>query len=215
MKSFAKRMVQLTTMTPVLDITTKAEQTKLIVVLDIDETLIHSHPKLPTNSRSFTIKINEWETCVSPRPHVDWFLREASSKFELMTFTAGTESYASQILDKLDPNKVYIKSRYYRHHCVRINDETFLKDLSRINSSLNRIVLVDNNIISFATHPDNGIPIKSFFGRDSEDVELKTLMHILDELSNEPDVRPLLKMKYDIRKKLFGEEKVVGGESKL
>lgn len=178
---------------------------KLVVVLDIDETLIHSNPKLPPSEDSFVIEVDGWETRVQRRPHVKWFLQQAATKFELMTFTAGTEGYASKILDDLDPNGELIKHRFYRHHCLYIDDQTYLKELQLLDRPLERMVLVDNNMLSFVTNPNNGIPIKSYYGREPEDTALIALMTILEALMDEPDVRPLLQNAYRLRDKLSFE----------
>ncbi|KAH9258429.1 hypothetical protein BASA81_003478 [Batrachochytrium salamandrivorans] len=182
---------------------------KLVVVLDIDETLIHSHPGLQHCDDSFMINVDGWKTRVKRRPHVRWFLETAASKYELMTFTAGTEGYASKILDDLDPTGELIKHRFYRHHCLKIDDETYLKELQLLNRPLDRIVLVDNNLLSFVTNPSNGIPIESFYGREPHDVALIALMTVLDALCDEPDVRPLLQRAYRLGEQLQHEQKAL------
>lgn len=38
------------------------------------------------------------------RPHLKYFLEEASKQFEIIVFTASNKVYAAPLLDKLDPD---------------------------------------------------------------------------------------------------------------
>lgn len=86
------------------------------LVLDLDETLIHSTTKA---SRDYDTKIDvalDRSSCtfyVYKRPHVDYFLRQASRWYELVIFTASTAEYAAPVIDWLDPQRL-ISRRYYR-----------------------------------------------------------------------------------------------------
>jgi hypothetical protein len=98
-----------------------ADEQKLVVVLDMDLTMIEArqgeHPLLPD---SFRIKLPEFNNVtytVHKRPGLDAFLAEACTKYELVAFTAGTQPYATQILDHLDPKSVIFRHRLYRQHC--------------------------------------------------------------------------------------------------
>ena len=61
------------------------------LVLDMDETLIHSNPYRPSR---FAI-----------RPNCRAFLAAMSPLFEVVVFTAGTKDYADDVLNKLDSKK--------------------------------------------------------------------------------------------------------------
>lgn len=43
-----------------------------------------------------------------------------STKFEVITFTASQECYAEALLKLIDPDKKFIKHRYYRDSCVPV-----------------------------------------------------------------------------------------------
>lgn len=43
-----------------------------------------------------------------------------STKFEVITFTASQECYAEALLKIIDPEKKFIKHRYYRDSCVPV-----------------------------------------------------------------------------------------------
>jgi CTD small phosphatase-like protein 2 len=181
----------------------KEDVGKLTVILDIDETLIHSDMNnrvkhSMTKAEYFNIDIDSTQVKVYRRPHLEWFLQEASSKFELVTFTAGMEFYAKMILSELDPDQSMIRHRFYRDHCTPIQGGTYTKDLEHLNRPLNRVVLVDNNPVCFLTHPDNGVPIQSFYG-EKNDTSLKAVMTYLDKLSEVEDVRPVLQQSFGLR----------------
>lgn len=96
-----------------------------ILVLDLDETLIHSHhdgvlrPTVrPGTPPDFILKVvidkHPVRFFVHKRPHVDFFLEVVSQWYELVVFTASMEIYGSAVADKLDNNRNILKRRYYR-----------------------------------------------------------------------------------------------------
>ncbi len=90
------------------------------LVLDLDETLVHSSFK-PIPNADFVISI-ELESVihrvyVRKRPGVDHFMREVGEKFEVVIFTASLAKYADPLLDILDRGRV-VKARLFREACV-------------------------------------------------------------------------------------------------
>lgn len=108
------------------------------------------------------------------RPYALSFLRRMSKTYEIITFTASKQVYADAILDYLDPDCSMISHRLYRQHCLKIDKNTYCKDLSRINRDLSKMILVDNSAFSFLCQLDNAIPILPFTG-DEDDTELLKL----------------------------------------
>jgi TFIIF-interacting CTD phosphatase-like protein len=47
-------------------------------------------------------------------------LEKMSTMFEVITFTASQECYAEALLKIIDPEKKYIRHRYYRDSCVPV-----------------------------------------------------------------------------------------------
>ncbi|KAE8715018.1 putative Haloacid dehalogenase-like hydrolase superfamily protein [Hibiscus syriacus] len=147
------------------------------IVLDLDETLVHSSPYQPPITYDFVIKPSiyglEMNFYVLKRPGVDEFLEAISKKYEVVVFTAGLEPYASSLLDVLDP-KGLISHRLYRDSCKQLGKGRYVKDLSTIGRDLEKVVIVDDNPKSYSLQPANGIPVKRFEG-DMEDRELEKL----------------------------------------
>ena len=100
---------------------------------------------------------------VKMRPFLDNCLEHLAKYYEIAVFTAGEQSYADAVLDYLDEERLIIKYRLYRHHCIKAADGIYVKDLRIISDRNPRdIILVDNSIVSFAFNLDNGIPISAF-----------------------------------------------------
>jgi Dullard-like phosphatase family protein len=156
-----------------------AKEEKATLVLDLDETLIHSEVDPVSN-----------ETTTHQRPGLSHFLQQIAGMFEVVVFTAGLEEYASPIIDRLDPQGL-IQHRLYRQHVRCIRGKHFTKDLARLNRPLSRVVIVDNSAESFLLHPLNAIPIEPYFG-EAQDTRLLELLPLLQALTVAPDVREVL-----------------------
>ncbi|XP_064835409.1 CTD nuclear envelope phosphatase 1A-like [Oncorhynchus masou masou] len=136
-----------------------------ILVLDLDETLIHSHPDRlvrpkgrpkvrPGTPPDFILKVvinrHPVRFLVHKRPHVDFFLEVVSQWYELVVFTASMEIYGSAVSDKLDRD--ILKRRYYRQHCT-LDLGSYVKDLSVVHNDLSSIVILDNSPGAYRIHP--------------------------------------------------------------
>jgi len=180
------------------------QRDRLLVVFDLDETLVHckqvggegASSSSSSSSSSgasssfarepdFRIVLPGSENRGMPgpgtpivgwkRPGVDELLHWAAANYDLALYTAGTQEYADAILSLLDPAERLIprERRLYRQDCrphnLRLGGDgqsVYLKDLSKFEGrhQLNRIVLVDNNVLSFLLNPDNGILVNDFLG---------------------------------------------------
>ena len=163
------------------------------LVLDLDETLIHFKAN-PNNDESGTIKI---------RPFLYQFLDNIKQYYELVVFTAATQEYADPIINAIEQNKQYFDYRLYRIHTIII-DNDFVKDLSKLGRDLSRIIIVDNMEQNYKLQKNNGITIRPFWGKDTEDSALIDLLEILIKIAEKNmDVRTGLKFyKEDIISKV-------------
>eukprot|EP00537_Pseudo-nitzschia_pungens_P002034 CAMPEP_0172356346 /NCGR_PEP_ID=MMETSP1060-20121228/701_1 /TAXON_ID=37318 /ORGANISM="Pseudo-nitzschia pungens, Strain cf. cingulata" /LENGTH=343 /DNA_ID=CAMNT_0013076389 /DNA_START=37 /DNA_END=1068 /DNA_ORIENTATION=+ len=112
----------------------------LVVVLDMDECLIHSqflqgpgakyaHQLQQKGSSTleagtnkgvdtFNVTLPDGEqVLVHERPHLHEFLREVSSRYETHIFTAAMEVYAKPVLKMLDPHGEIFSGIHYRESC--------------------------------------------------------------------------------------------------
>ncbi|KAK8524564.1 hypothetical protein V6N13_015584 [Hibiscus sabdariffa] len=165
--------------------------TKKTIFLDLDETLVHSSPDPPPKTYDFIVKPSIGGQIVNfyvlKRPGVDFFLEEISKEHEVVVFTAGLKQYASQVLDKLDPEGRFISHRLYRDSCKEVNGK-FVKDLSEMGRNLGRVVIVDDNPNAYFLQPENAVPIRPFV-EDSEDRELEKLLRFFEWSERLEDTR--------------------------
>jgi CTD small phosphatase-like protein 2 len=158
------------------------------LVLDLDETLVHCSTEfLPRADFEFGVHFQDtdYNIYVKCRPHLNAFLKYASTYFEVVIFTASQKAYADRLLNILDPENNFIHHRLFRDACVYVAGN-YLKDLSVLNRDLRRTVIVDNSPQAFGYHVENGIPILTWID-DENDCELVQLVLLLEVLRKEAD----------------------------
>uniref|UniRef100_A0A4W4H4S5 protein-serine/threonine phosphatase n=1 Tax=Electrophorus electricus TaxID=8005 RepID=A0A4W4H4S5_ELEEL len=165
---------------------------KICVVIDLDETLVHSSFK-PVNNADFIIPVEidgaVHQVYVLKRPHVDEFLKRMGELFECVLFTASLAKYADPVSDLLDKWGAF-RCRLFRESCV-FHRGNYVKDLSRLGRDLNKVIIVDNSPASYIFHPDNAVPVASWFD-DMSDTELLDLIPFFERLSKVDDVYAVL-----------------------
>ena len=203
---------------------------KKTLILDLDETLVHSSLKPFSIKGEIAIKINSnlinnnsnsnnnqnssYMVYMLKRPYVDIFLSIVCDIFEVIIFTASTSDYANFIIDILDIEKK-IKSRLFREHCIKIDKDRYIKNLYCLGRDLKTLIIIDNNPISYAVNMENGLPISSWESNpaDNELIKLIPLLQFLSK-KNISDVRPIIQkivksneINYDIVNKLINFSK--------
>ena len=165
---------------------------KKCLVLDLDETLVHSSFK-PVANADFIIPVEiddqVYQVYVLKRPRVDDFMKAVGEKFEVVIFTASLSKYADPVIDLLDKHRV-CKHRLFREHCTS-HKGNYVKDLLRIGRPIQDIIIIDNSPASYAFQPENAVPIESWFD-DPQDLQLMELMGLLNELAKVDNVVELL-----------------------
>ncbi|KAJ2325519.1 Nuclear envelope morphology protein 1 [Coemansia sp. RSA 2611] len=170
---------------------------KKTLVLDLDETLIHSSPQGSYRAHHRIEVVIDKVAClyyVYKRPHVDYFLRKVSEWYTVVVFTASLAEYADPVIDLLDVQGKYIAGRYFRESCIP-HDSSYAKNLAAINQDLSQVVLVDNSPLSYFINPTNGIPIQPWINSDPKDEALLDLLPLLDALRFTDDVRSVLSLR--------------------
>ncbi|XP_009181325.1 carboxy-terminal domain RNA polymerase II polypeptide A small phosphatase 1 isoform X2 [Papio anubis] len=166
---------------------------KICVVIDLDETLVHSSFK-PVNNADFIIPVEidgvVHQVYVLKRPHVDEFLQRMGELFECVLFTASLAKYADPVADLLDKWGAF-RARLFRESCV-FHRGNYVKDLSRLGRDLRRVLILDNSPASYVFHPDNAVPVASWFDNMS-DTELHDLLPFFEQLSRVDDVYSVLR----------------------
>ncbi|KAK4448256.1 HAD-like domain-containing protein [Podospora aff. communis PSN243] len=181
------------------------------LILDLDETLIHSMSKGGRMSSGHMVEVRLNTTYVGvggqasigpqhpilyyvhKRPHCDEFLRRVSKWYNLVVFTASVQEYADPVIDWLEADRKYFSARYYRQHCT-FRHGAFIKDLSSVEPDLSKVMILDNSPLSYMFHQDNAIPIQGWIS-DPTDGDLMYLVPFLEGLQYVSDVRALLALR--------------------
>ncbi len=94
-------------------------QGRKCLVLDLDETLVHSSFKI-LNQADFTIPVEiegqYHNVYVIKRPGVDAFMKRVGELYEVVVFTASVSKYGDPLLDQLDIHHV-VHHRLFRESC--------------------------------------------------------------------------------------------------
>jgi RNA polymerase II subunit A small phosphatase-like protein len=168
------------------------DKNKFCVVIDLDETLVHSS-FTPVNNPDFIIPVEidgtVHQVYVMKRPFVDEFLQKMGELFECVLFTASLGKYADPVTDLLDKWGVF-RARLFRESCV-FHRGNYVKDLSRLGRELNKIIIVDNSPASYLFHPRNAVPVVSWFD-DMSDRLLLDLIPFFEDLAKADDIYTFL-----------------------
>lgn len=135
---------------------------KFCLVLDIDETIVHTL-NLPFDNYFLL------------RPGVINFLEEVSQLYEIIIFTSSPKSYADSILDKIDIDNKFISHRLYKEHVIFEKGKS-VKKLNMIGRDLSKIIFVDNMKCNAKYNLKNFYLISTWIQdiNDQELIKLKT-----------------------------------------
>lgn len=172
---------------------------KKTLILDLDETLVHSLSRGARMSNGHMIEIKLADQVatlysVHKRPYCDHFLKQVSQWFNLVIFTASVKEYADPVIDWLESERKYFVNRYYRNHCTLRQGQGYIKDLTSVDRNLNHLIIVDNSPISYAWHENNAITVEGWIN-DPSDTDLLNLIPLLKSLRYTTDVRTILALK--------------------
>ena len=141
-------------------------QKKLIMLLDLDMTVIHAtrgeiagntipaamakYPQLKEEIYQFEAGEMFW---MKLRPGAREFIAEASKKFEIHVYTASARSYANQICGILDPNNLYFHGRVLTRTESPHAKQKYIERLFPF--SVEMVVVVDDSSRAWST--DKGL----------------------------------------------------------
>ena len=116
----------------------RKDKGKKTLVLDLDETLVHSS-FMPIKDPDFVVPVtidnHSHNVYVLKRPGVDEFLEALGYIYEIVVFTASLAKYADPVLNALDRHKV-VRHRLFREACVKHKEGTFVKVFWKIFTNL-------------------------------------------------------------------------------
>jgi len=150
------------------------------LVLDLDDLLVHSDWTRARGWRTFK------------RPGVEDFLKTIAPKWEVVVYTSQLPTYADPILDRLDPHHACIAYRLYRDSTLYKGGK-HLRDLSKLNRDLSKVLLITSDPDAYEMHPNNTIKLDPW-KMEGEDTKLLDLIPFLEAVhqARVPDVRPVI-----------------------
>jgi len=170
------------------------QREKQTLVLDLDETLVHTEPEVPKR-KFFPITVEKNGQIailyVVPRPGLLKFMTKMSEIYNICIYTCGNETYANKVAIATGINK-FIYAIYSRNYCKKLEGSLYQKDLWSLGFNPQETIFVDDFSMQTAKHCENSIQIKAFEGQ-SCDRELRYLTEFLRHLHRVPDIRPISK----------------------
>lgn len=153
-----------------------------VIVLDVDETLIHSSTsKRKKQEDSFQISGYQ---CIR-RPHLDKFIEHCFDRFDhVVIWSAGTEDYVHEICEMIFSDR--------KPHLILTRDDceldgkTLIKPIDKVRRLLGLddtptyVVHVDDTPCTFSHNTLNGLRIKRFYGGEDD-----ALLHLMDWTNNQ------------------------------
>lgn len=141
------------------------------LVLDLENTLVCS-----TWDRKYG-----WRH--AKRPGVDKFLAKLSQYYEIVIFSPSSDGIAQPVVASLDPNG-YIMHQLYRD-ATNYQNGVHCKDLSWLNRSLRRVIVLDDDPEALKFQPENLIRVKPYDNTNADDNTLERITPLLVEISRE------------------------------
>ena len=178
---------------------------KKLLILDLDETLIHTECVPDDQSHLFEYdfkmpsdKGSSYYT--KKRPFLSQFLDYAFDNFDVAVWTAAGLDYATLVLENIGVDKTKLKFFYTKENCTLRLDYEYgphsgqyygIKNLNKIKKkgyNLDEVLIVDDVLATAQNNWGNLVLIKPFTDDDS-DTELLKLISYLETLKNSSNVR--------------------------
>lgn len=176
-------------------------QSKKLLVLDLDETLIHSSEKPLSRVADFRVG----HLHVYKRPYVHEFIAAVLGSYELAVWTAADHIYAATIVAELFPRDS-VQFILSRQHCIpahnwETREDHWIKDIKRLRRkgyATDSILVVDDTASGYSRSYGNLVVVQGFVG-DANDDELKYLSQYLERLTTVQNVRAIEKRNWRLQ----------------
>ena len=183
------------------------EKSDILVILDIDETLLYATKEPLDIDHNF--KISDY--FVYMRPHFDEFIKFVDQNFQFAIWSSASDSYVKEITEKLTltdkaafswaRSKATLKKPSTFDKDGNLNVDSidhhfFIKRLKKVKKQLGfemeKILIIDDTPHKSKENYGNAIYVKEFKG-DQKDCELLGLIEYLSTLKTAKNVREIEK----------------------
>lgn len=183
-----------------------ADPNRLLLILDLDETLLHSSPTRLGRAEDFQL----FDYFVYVRPHLERFLAECAARFRLAVWSSASDDYVAEIVRRLFPPPLALAFSWGRSRCTLAVDSARVQQLGYLDADshysyvkrlhklkrqgyrLERTLIVDDTPAKCVHNYGNAIYVKEYTG-EPDDQELPALATYLATLADAPNVRRLEK----------------------
>jgi mitochondrial import inner membrane translocase subunit TIM50 len=130
---------------------------------------------------------------IAKRPGAELFLFYAAQMFELIVFSSLPQHEGDALVKKLDPFGC-ISHSLFRFATTHTSNGTYVKDLSKINRNLQKVIVLGHDKAGFSGQPENFIQMREWNG-NAKDRALEESIDYLEMLafSRMEDLRPAIK----------------------
>lgn len=171
-----------------------------LLILDLDETLIHAIENGETNElpppNIIIPKYQIWK-----RPFLDAFVETITDWFDVAVWTSSSKFYADAVIPQIfpDPDQlifVWSSSKCTLHYDHEFHDYFWRKNLDKVKRrfkrSLEQILIIDDSPKKLDRHYGNLISVLPFKG-SLQDTELRDILPFLEWMRSAPNVRVIEK----------------------
>ncbi len=185
----------------------KNNDNRILVILDLDETLIHAtkKPLFP----DWQIELEEYK--IFKRPHLDSFLAYIKTAFKVAVWSSASDDYVHEVVKHIFPKDYPLVFVWGRSKCTLqydyqniddlgysdyFNHLNYAKILKKVKksgfSTLEKTLIIDDTPRKAKYNYGNAIYPKEFNG-DPKDVELDLLIKYLESIKEIDNVRTIEK----------------------
>jgi RNA polymerase II subunit A small phosphatase-like protein len=176
----------------------KNEPAPKLLVLDLDETLVHA-TETPL-ARDADFRAGPYHVYL--RPHLQDFVSAIFGDFKVGIWTASGDGYATQIVERVFPGRP-LEFVWSSQRCTLARDWSTgeyqtLKDLRKLKRkgySLETLIAVDDTPSKHARSYGNLVAVREFLG-DPVDTELPLLAAYLKQLATVANIRKVEKRRW-------------------
>jgi RNA polymerase II subunit A small phosphatase-like protein len=167
-----------------------------LLILDLDETLIHTTNEPKGRTPDFQV----FHYGVYKRPGVEDFLSTCIAWFNMGVWTSASADYAGKIIQHLFPEPAQLRFVFTRKDCGLRFDYSIgmhrivkpLKKLKKQGYSLKKTLVIDDSPGTFVENYGNAILVQKYLGNE-EDEELFLLLKYLETIASAKNVRKIEK----------------------
>jgi RNA polymerase II subunit A small phosphatase-like protein len=179
---------------------------KILLILDLDETLIHATEK----ELSYPADFQVFGYYVYKRPYLEEFMLGCNQHFKLAVWSSASDDYVEEIVKQIMPTEIKLEFVWGRSRCTYCFDAlTFesaqyadyyshynyvkvLKKVKKRGYALERVLIVDDTPSKAKYNYGNVIYPSEYLGEE-EDNELQLLLNYLITLKDIENVRTIEK----------------------